>query len=73
MQPNWKKKRSKLGQWLDDHSLSQTWLVQQTGIHRSSITELCNGKVVNPQTETRQKIIKALSQVDPNVSAQEFW
>lgn len=73
MYPNWMKERSRLGKWLDRKGLSQEWLSKETGISNNSISDLCSGKVTNPRSSTRVTIIKALSQIDPNVSAQEFW
>jgi hypothetical protein len=73
MFPSWMKSRSRLGKWLDRKGITQEWLLMETGLNRSSISDLCDGTVENPRSETRVKIIKALRKVDPNVSASEFW
>lgn len=73
MFPSWMKERSRLGKWLDRKGLTQEWLKNETGLNRSSISDLCDGTVSNPRSVTRMKIIKALRQVDPNVSANDIW
>ncbi|WP_164779651.1 helix-turn-helix domain-containing protein [Paenibacillus kobensis] len=73
MYPSWQKERSRLGKWLDLHGRSQEWLAEVTGISNNSISDLCSGVTSNPRSATRAKIIKALSQIDPDVSASDFW
>jgi predicted transcriptional regulator len=73
MFPSWIKSRSRLGKWLDRKGVTQEWLVKETGISRSSISDLCDDTVSSPRSETRSRIIKTLRQVDPNVSASDFW
>lgn len=73
MIPSWMKGRSTLGEWLDRHKVSQEWLVNETGLSRNSVSDLCDGTVKSPRSATRVKIIKALRKVDPNVSAYDFW
>ncbi|MGO4346309.1 helix-turn-helix domain-containing protein [Paenibacillus sp. MCAF9] len=73
MFPSWMKDRSRLGKWLDRKGVTQEWLAKETGLNRSSISDLCDGTVNSPRSGTRSKIIKALRQYDPNVSASEFW
>jgi predicted transcriptional regulator len=73
MFPSWMKSRSRLGKWLDRKGVTQEWLVKETRISRSSISDLCDSTVGSPRSETRSKIINALRQVDPNVSASDFW
>jgi predicted XRE-type DNA-binding protein len=69
----WMKSRSRLGKWMDKNGISQEWLSKQTGINRNGVSDLCDGTVNNPRSGTRATIIKALRQVDPNVSASDFW
>lgn len=73
MYPSWMKERSRLGKLLDRKGIAQEWLAKETGISNNSISDLCSGVVGNPRSITRTKIIKALRQVDPNVSASDFW
>jgi len=67
------KNRSRLGKWIDRKGITQEWLTEVTGLSRNAISDLCDGTVENPRSVTRAKIIKALRQVDPDVSASEFW
>jgi len=73
MFPSWMKERSRLGKWIDRKEITQEWLVKITGLSRNAISDLCDGTVNNPRSATRAKIIKALRQVDPNVSASDLW
>ncbi|WP_082595394.1 helix-turn-helix domain-containing protein [Paenibacillus sp. Soil750] len=67
------KERSRLGKWIDRKNLTQEWLMKETGLNRSSISDLCDGTVNRPRSSTRSKIIKALQKVDSSVSASDFW
>lgn len=69
----WKKFRTQLGDWMDRKNVSQQWLADKTGISRSTVTLLCGDSDYIPHNATRSKVIKALRQVDPNVSASDFW
>lgn len=69
----WRKQRTSLGRWIDNRGITQDWLVGKTGLNKSSISDLCNDEDYVPRNATRTKIIKALRQVDPNVSASDFW
>lgn len=73
MFPSWMKERSRLGKWIDRKGITQEWLVQETGLNRSSISDLCDGTVESPRSSTRTKIINALQKVEPSVSAADFW
>ena len=68
------KKRSKLGKWLDNKGISQTWLAQKSGVNRNTINELSSGNTDrSPTTRTISKILKALREIDPNVKSDDFW
>lgn len=69
----WRKRRSKLGEWLDRNNVTQDWLGKKTGLSKNTLTELCGDPEYRPHNSTRTTIIKALRQVDPNVSAPDFW
>ena len=73
MFPEWMKNRSRFGKWIDRKGVTQEWLVKETGLSRNAVSDLCDGTVENPRSATRSIIIKALRQIDPNVSATEFW
>lgn len=68
------KNRSKLGRWLDQRGISQSWLAKESGVNRNTINELAAGNTDrSPTTRTIGKIIKALKKVDPNVKADDFF
>jgi predicted transcriptional regulator len=67
------KKRSKLGKWLDINRLLQEDLVRVSRVNRNTISKACSSDNYIPSGSTMQKIIKALREIDPNVSASKFW
>lgn len=68
------KKRSKLGKWLDERGISQTWLAKESGVNRNTINELAAGDSDRaPTARTMAKILKALREVDPRVKIDDFW
>jgi predicted transcriptional regulator len=68
------KKRSKLGKWLDNRGISQTWLAKRSGVNRNTINDLVAGDSERaPTTRTIGKILKALREVDPNVKSDDFF
>lgn len=67
------KPRTKLGKWIDRRGIKQEWLIKKTGIGRNTITWACGDVGYMPSGKTMQKIIKALREVDPSVSASQFW
>jgi putative transcriptional regulator len=69
----WSKTRTRLGKWIDGKGKSEKWLTENSGVNKNTVTALCNDVDYRPQGATRSKIINALRQVDPNVSAPDFW
>ncbi|WP_375295264.1 helix-turn-helix domain-containing protein [Paenibacillus sp.] len=67
------KPRTRLGKWMDDNGVHQNWLEKKTGLSPNTVSELCNNKDYIPRTNTRSKVIRALREVDPGVSAGDFW
>lgn len=68
------KKRSKLGKWLDNRGVSQSWLAKKAGVNRNTINDLAAGDNERaPTTRTISKILKALKEIDPNVKADDFF
>ena len=69
------KPRSKLGKWMDDRGIKQKWLIDRSGVNRTTVTELCNASDSRAPrtTATIQKIITALQEIDPTVKANMFW
>lgn len=67
------KKRSKLGQWLDKHGLSQKWLEQQTKLSDETISRLANKQEATPNARTMKKILEAVRKKDPKLRQDDFW
>jgi DNA-binding XRE family transcriptional regulator len=67
------KPRTKLGKWIDNRGIKQSWLEEKSGYSKNTITALCNNPDYMPNLQTVQKIIKALQEVDPSVRASQFW
>jgi len=67
------KQRSKLGKWIDKRGIKQEWLIKQAKVSKGTVTSACGDPDYIPGGKTMQKIIKALREVDPSVSASDFW
>lgn len=68
------KKRSKLGKWLDSKGISQQWLVNNSGVGRTTVSDLCSGENEHtPNMSTLKKIMKALKKIDSNVNSSDFF
>jgi predicted transcriptional regulator len=67
------KKRSRLGKWLDARGITQTWLVKKSKRSKTTITTACSDDNYIPSGSSIQRIIKALREIDPTVSASKFW
>ncbi|MGN7313373.1 helix-turn-helix domain-containing protein [Alkalicoccobacillus gibsonii] len=67
------KPRSKLGEFLDQHNISQTTLVQETGISKASISRLCKSNNEDPLFSSVKKIIRFLRNYDHSISYDTFW
>jgi predicted transcriptional regulator len=68
------KKRSKLGKWLDNRGISQSWLANKAGVSRNTINDLTAGDIDRaPTTRTISKIVKALKEIDPSAKPDDFF
>lgn len=67
------KKRSKLGKWLDQRGIKQEWLVKSSKVGRTTISNACGDNDYIPNGSNIRKIIKALREIDPTISANKFW
>jgi predicted XRE-type DNA-binding protein len=67
------KKRSKFGKWIDKKGLKQQWIVEKSGVSRSTISQLASEDDREPTIKNARKIIKALREIDPNVKQDDFW
>ncbi|MEC1723930.1 helix-turn-helix transcriptional regulator [Schinkia azotoformans] len=67
------KKRTKVGKWIDRHSLSQEDLSQATKISRNTISKICNDPEYAPNAGTIKKIMVAIRKIDPNAKVDDFF
>jgi predicted transcriptional regulator len=67
------KKRSRVGKWLDQRGISQEWVRAKSKVGRTTISKVCSDDKYIPNGNNVLKIIKALREIDPNVSANKFW
>lgn len=67
------KKRSKLGEWLDQQGKSQEWLTRESGLGRNTISYLCAANNRLPSANTMKKIMIVIRSVDPDAQAVDFW
>ncbi|MED4586685.1 helix-turn-helix transcriptional regulator [Brevibacillus choshinensis] len=67
------KKRSRLGRWLDERGIRQSWLAKESEISQETITGLCRDDTKLPSGSTMKKVLQALRKVDPNVKQDDFW
>lgn len=67
------KKRSRLGKFLDQHSISQQELVKQTGLSKSTISRLCQPDEFEPNLKSAKQIIKVLREAGFEADYEDFW
>lgn len=67
------KRRTRLGDWMDDRGVKQTWLEGKAKFSRPTVSALCNDVDYRPNITTVRAVLKALREIDPNVSATQFW
>ncbi|PLR79694.1 transcriptional regulator [Bacillus canaveralius] len=67
------KRRSKLGKFLNLHSISQQEIVKRTGLSKSTISRLCQPEEFEPNMKSAKKIIKVLQEAGYQVNFEDFW
>lgn len=68
-----KRKRTKLGKWLDLNGIEQKELEVAAKVSRSTITRLCNDTDHIPTLSVVQKIMKAIKRFDSRANVHNFW
>lgn len=66
------KKRSRLGIWLDQRGISQKWLSEKSGVNKNTISKVAANNRA-PQDKTIERIMKAINEVDPDLTYKDFW
>ncbi len=67
------KPRTVFGEFLDREGISQTWLVNNAGVNRDTVTRLCNDRDYSPNTSTVTKVISTLRKNRFDVEFSDFW
>ena len=65
--------RSKLGEWMDEHGISQTNLSDRSGVSYRTVQDLVRGESKRPTKLTARKLMKAIREVDPVAKESDFW
>ena len=68
-----RKKRSRLGKFLDREGYSQEELVKVSRVSRNTISRICSDPDYTPAGSTIKKIMAALKQLDPNAKVDDFF
>jgi predicted transcriptional regulator len=67
------KTRSKVGRFLDEHGVSQEWLIKHSGLGRTTISRICGDKDYDPTISTVRKLMRALRKIDKSVKVDDFF
>ncbi|MGE6721080.1 helix-turn-helix domain-containing protein [Peribacillus frigoritolerans] len=67
------KRRSPLGKYLDENSIGQQEIADESGVSKSTISRLCKPNESEPTLSVAKKIIKALKKSGYNVDYDDFW
>ncbi|PEF40003.1 helix-turn-helix domain-containing protein [Bacillus wiedmannii] len=68
-----RKKRSKLGKWLDKKGIPQKELEKATQLNKNTISRACNDSNYIPSERVIKKILKAVKRVDSKIKMSNFW
>lgn len=68
-----RKKRSKLGKFLDREGYTQEELVKASKVSRNTVSRICSDPDHVPTGSSIKKIMKAIKQIDPNARAEDFF
>jgi transcriptional regulator with XRE-family HTH domain len=68
-----RKKRSKLGRYLDKEGFSQEELVKVSKVSRNTISRICSDPDYTPTGGTIKKIMAAIKKLDPNAKVDDFF
>ena len=67
------KKRSKLGKWIDKHSVSTVEFSKASGVNRKTLGEACNDDDFIPSPGVMKKILKIIRKIEPDKKMSDFW
>ncbi|WP_243292853.1 helix-turn-helix transcriptional regulator [Bacillus sp. FJAT-47783] len=68
------KRRSKLGEFIDKHDLTQQEVADKSGVSRGTISRLCQSDGFQPKIKNAAKIVRALKELTKkDVRFDDFW
>ncbi|CAM3526749.1 hypothetical protein PALU110988_27415 [Paenibacillus lupini] len=68
------KKRTKYGEFLDDNKIFQERVSEETGLHRDTMTRVCNNPEYIVRKSTRKLLTDAARKLSgKNVRPEDFW
>jgi transcriptional regulator with XRE-family HTH domain len=68
-----RKRRSKLGKFLDSEGFTQEELVKVSKVSRNTISRICSDPEYTPAGSTIKKIMQAIKRIDPNAKVDDFF
>ncbi|PGV98343.1 transcriptional regulator [Bacillus cereus] len=69
-----KKPRSKLGRFLDNHQIKQIEISKMSGVKEATLSRICNINSVSPTAKNASKILKAIQKLTgKKVDYTDFW
>lgn len=68
------KKRSKYGQFLDNHKIMQERIREETGLNKDTLTKACNNEDYKPRGSVAKLLLDAARKLSgENVTKKDFW
>lgn len=67
------KPRSKLGKFIDKHSITIVEFAKESGVNRKTLGKACNDKDFVPRQDVMKKILKTVRKIKPNAKMSDFW
>lgn len=67
------RKRSEFGKWLEREEIAQLELSRISGVTQQTINRLATGEVSKPTRLTARKLMKAIREIDPDATFEDFW
>lgn len=68
-----RKKRSKLGKFLDKEGFTQEELVKVSKVSRNTVSRICSDPEYTPALGTIKKIMKAIKKIDPTARVEDYF
>jgi transcriptional regulator with XRE-family HTH domain len=68
-----RKKRSKLGKFLDKEGFTQEELVKASKVSRNTVSRICSDPDYTPTGSTIKKVMRSIKQLDPSARVDDFF